>query len=64
MEKDRRLSQVLELIAQVFGDESLPRKKAIDILKDIQEDVEIRLDSLASDEKSLDDFIEDEDRSC
>ena len=52
MEKDTRLVHVLNLISRIFGDRSLTRKQAREILQEIRDDVDIRMDALDQDERN------------
>jgi hypothetical protein len=52
VEKDTRLVHVLNLISRIFGDRSLTRKQAREILQEIRDDVDIRMDALDQDERN------------
>ena len=64
MRADIRQVRILDLIAEIFGDEKLTRRRVQEILEEIQEDVESRLSVLKEGEVDLGRFLDDEDRSC
>jgi hypothetical protein len=55
MSKDTRLVQVLDLIARIFVDMNLSTKETREMLEEIKDDVEIRMETLDHIEKRKDD---------